>query len=276
VSDTGGPGRMRGGASTGLAMVPYDVEGLDAMVIGHGIQVPNSIGLFGGLPGACASHLLRRSEEGAPELIRAYRDWNSIANDPLVRNLGAKPGGFRLGSGDVFAYAFQGGGGYGDPLDRDPSRVARDVTDGRVTSMAAGDLYGVVFDKLTAAVDAAATKAKRQAIRLSRLDQNSVGIMSLRPGEGIPQEMEVTAGNRFRCGCGHDLGSAASDWKAHTSNHVVSAESVGPHIVLHDLLELRAFVCPICAGLLEVEVCQKDQASLTTINLAALTEATAT
>jgi N-methylhydantoinase B len=274
VSDTGGPGRMRGGASTGLAMMPYDVEGLDAMVIGHGVQVPNSIGLFGGLPGACASHLLRRSEQEAPELIRSYRDWNSIAGDPLIQDLGAKPGGFRLGRGDVFAYAFQGGGGYGDPLDRDPLRVARDVADGRVTSEAATKLYGVVCDGPPATVDAAATTARRQAIRRSRLEDNGASLAP-RPFEvGVPQEMEVTREKRFRCACGHDLGSATSGWKAQAAMRVVPAESVGPHVRLHDLLELRAFACPTCAGLLELEVCRKHQASLTTISLAEAAQAT--
>ena len=69
VPDTGGPGRTRGGASSGLALLPYDVEGLNAMVIGHGVEVPNSIGLYGGLPGACAYHLLSRSSRNVSALI---------------------------------------------------------------------------------------------------------------------------------------------------------------------------------------------------------------
>ena len=47
--------------------------------------------------------------------------------DPSARDIGAKPGSFHIGRGDVLAYTFQGGGGYGDPLRRDPQRVARDV-----------------------------------------------------------------------------------------------------------------------------------------------------
>jgi len=51
VPDTGGPGRMRGGTSTSVAIVPYETEGIDAMLVGHGIEVPNSTGQAGGLPG---------------------------------------------------------------------------------------------------------------------------------------------------------------------------------------------------------------------------------
>src|SRR4029453_12757265 len=55
VPDTAGPGRMRGGSTTAVAITPHGVEGFDATLIGHGVEVPNSLGLFGGLPGACAT-----------------------------------------------------------------------------------------------------------------------------------------------------------------------------------------------------------------------------
>jgi N-methylhydantoinase B len=49
VPDTGGAGRHRGGATVGLALTPHDVPELRGMLIGHGVEVPNSAGLFGGL-----------------------------------------------------------------------------------------------------------------------------------------------------------------------------------------------------------------------------------
>ena len=39
-----------------------------------------------------------------------------------------------------------GGGGYGDPLEREPLRVAKDVREGIVTSERAANVYGVVFE----------------------------------------------------------------------------------------------------------------------------------
>ena len=115
------------------------------MVIGHGVEVPNSVGLHGGMPGACATHMLRRSNHDVSSLLGRYYDAASIMADSQTQDLGAKPGGFRIGPGDVFAYTFQGGGGYGDPLQRDPLKVARDVADGYVTARWAADLYGVVL-----------------------------------------------------------------------------------------------------------------------------------
>ena len=107
VPDTAGPGRTRGGATTGLALLPYDVEGLNAMVIGHGVEVPNSVGLHGGMPGACATHMLRRSNQDIASLLGRYYDAATIMADSQTQDLGAKPGGFRIGPGDVFAYTFR-------------------------------------------------------------------------------------------------------------------------------------------------------------------------
>jgi N-methylhydantoinase B len=57
-----------------------------------------------------------------------------------------------------------GGGGFGDPLDRDPQAVRNDVREGFISLTSARDDYGVVLrDDLT--LDEAATKRARDAIR---------------------------------------------------------------------------------------------------------------
>jgi N-methylhydantoinase B len=57
-----------------------------------------------------------------------------------------------------------GGGGWGDPLDRDPAAVRNDVREEFITVASARDDYGVVLrDDLT--LDEAATAARRDAIR---------------------------------------------------------------------------------------------------------------
>ena len=62
-------------------------------------------------------------------------------------------------SGDVFRHVSAGGGGYGDPLARDPALVLADVLDDKVSLAAARDLYGVVIEKHS--VDEGATKRLR-------------------------------------------------------------------------------------------------------------------
>jgi N-methylhydantoinase B len=128
MPDTAGAGTMRGGVTMGLAVTPHDADEIHTMVVGHGVQVPNSVGQFGGMPGACAYHLLRKSNAGIAELIGGNSHMHDLLNaGGSVQRFDSKPGHFLLHRGDVLAYSFQGGGGYGDPILRDPERVARDV-----------------------------------------------------------------------------------------------------------------------------------------------------
>ena len=54
-----------------------------------------------------------------------------------------------------------GGGGYGDPLRRDPRRVFEEVRDGLCSSERARDVYGVVVHEDMSGWDEAATEARR-------------------------------------------------------------------------------------------------------------------
>ena len=66
-----------------------------------------------------------------------------------------------------------GGGGYGDPLLRDPERVASDVHEGYVSANAAVRLYGVVL-KADGLIDTAATEILRQQSREARFEVTAV------------------------------------------------------------------------------------------------------
>ena len=68
--------------------------------------------------------------------------------------------GTTLRQGDVFHHQMPGGGGWGDPLEREGQAVAHDVLNGKVTAAAARDLYGVVL-RDDGSVDDAATSELR-------------------------------------------------------------------------------------------------------------------
>jgi N-methylhydantoinase B len=70
-----------------------------------------------------------------------------------------------LRRGDVFRHELPGGGGWGDPLDRDPSNVLSDVRNEYISVDGANRDYGVVIDTSTWIVDVVAT----QNLRKSRL-----------------------------------------------------------------------------------------------------------
>ena len=69
--------------------------------------------------------------------------------------------------GDSATIRGGGGGGYGDPTEREPEKVHEDVYQGYVSLGAAREVYGVVLDAETLAVDAAATRKQRAKIRAS-------------------------------------------------------------------------------------------------------------
>jgi N-methylhydantoinase B len=87
--------------------------------------------------------------------------------------LGATFSDVRIASGDVFSRPTAGGGGFGDPLERDPTLVLEDVADDYVSIERAAKDYGVVIKAIDAelcdyVVDAAATQHARAKIRAER------------------------------------------------------------------------------------------------------------
>ncbi|MGH7093327.1 MAG: hypothetical protein ACREFB_07325, partial [Stellaceae bacterium] len=70
--------------------------------------------------------------------------------------------------GDLFRHEVAGAGGWGDPLERDPAAVLRDVRNEFVSEKSARADYGVVFAGTPLAVDRAATDALRRELRAAR------------------------------------------------------------------------------------------------------------
>jgi hypothetical protein len=120
-------------------------------------------------PGAQLSVLAERSllrpygvcggGSGAPNRFWVRRGTREVEPSPVPGKVSAFP----LLADDIVVMESSGGGGYGDPLARDPAMVAADVAEGMVTEETARDVYGVV------AGDAAATDARRRALRAARV-----------------------------------------------------------------------------------------------------------
>lgn len=268
LQDTAGPGRMRGGATVSLAVTPHDVDSLHAMLIGHGVEVPNTWGLFGGLEGSCNEALLIRDCGGPDEILALAGRHEDAAKAEGAEWLGSKPGFFDLRQGDVFAYSFQGGGGFGDPLEREPARVQRDVEEGFVSVESARRHYGVIVDD--GAIDPHATDLRRSEIRTERLGHEP----EKEAGGATPEEGEfeagftllISPGGRVRCRCGQTL-VEEGNWKDGAQSRTVAPDEHGFHIRLHEELELREHVCPSCGTLLEAEVARKGAPNLDSIQL---------
>jgi N-methylhydantoinase B len=104
-------------------------------------------------PGIAGGH------NGAPDscVINADTD-HAVRVAPSVA-------GVEMAAGDRLVYRFGGGGGWGNPLARDPDAVLDDVWDEYVSVDAARDEYGVgitgSLEQMTLAVDADATRQLR-------------------------------------------------------------------------------------------------------------------
>ena len=263
LADTGGAGRTRGGTTVGLALTPHDTDELHAMVVGHGSRVPNSTGLFGGLEGSCNT-VWHVPGDGASPVGRVVSpETLSAAGEP--RDLGPKPGFFPLLAGEVFAYSFQGGGGFGDPLERDPELVRNDVAAGRVSAAEAERLHGIVLDG-----DADATAQRRAQLRAQRLG----GTAPARAAAGdhaqglhVGPALRLAADCAWRCRCGERLSEPGADWKDGAATRVVTGADHGAHVRVREELELREHACPGCATLLESEVVRIGEPSLRGVEL---------
>jgi N-methylhydantoinase B len=107
-------------------------------------------GLFGGDDGSCNKMYVRRK--------------GGTAWEPLASRQSNAP----LRAGDVVRIETAIGGGYGDPLERDPALVADDVLNEYLPGAeAASEVYGVVLDAAGAA-DLGATEARRRSLREAR------------------------------------------------------------------------------------------------------------
>lgn len=167
-TDSGGPGRYRGGLGGSSAFVVYDSPAPEVALVvsGGGKAMPQSSGMSGGYPANTQYDVAVRNSN-----IRELLSQGTVVTDidqvqgehePMPPHLETK-----LGLDDVYFLAWQGGGGYGDPLHREPDAVAADVLAEKVTSAAARDVYGVILhgDKT---VDHDATVEQRRAIRRDR------------------------------------------------------------------------------------------------------------
>jgi len=146
IKDSGGPGLHRGGC--GIEKI-YHLLQTGEIAIHDDREVVPPWGINGGSYGGTSSKYLLRKGETEPERIPSKFD-----------NMRVEPG-------DRVIYRTAGSGGWGDPYDREPGNVARDVRFDLVSPEAAEAGYGVILDQ-NGDVDTSATEAKRQTLRAER------------------------------------------------------------------------------------------------------------
>lgn len=173
-TDSGGPGQFRGGVTASLCFVPHDTPvPMMQIVSGAGKSIPQNVGLAGGYPGNSQSDLAVRGANVADLFARGIipDDLDQIDGERVTLSCEDE---VLLSPGDVHYMCWQSGGGYGDPLLRDPQKVAHDVAELRVTPSTALTVYGVLLDE-NGAADVEATESHRREVRQGRLTMSSGG-----------------------------------------------------------------------------------------------------
>jgi N-methylhydantoinase B len=181
--DTGGAGKYRGGNTLSMMYVPHDVGQIPTKIM-HAIGTfqPGSVGISGGYP-SCTNQFVIKRGSNIRELLR---------NGVIPTELDEIDGSLELyeesivkthqGSDDVYRCVAMGGGGYLDPLERDPALVLADLANGVLTAEYAASRYGVVLRPGGTAVDEAATAERRGHVRSERRDTAAVPPTPAVPG----------------------------------------------------------------------------------------------
>lgn len=167
--DTAGAGRYRGGATVSMSYIAHDVDAIPTKIMhAIGTMQPGSIGIAGGYP-SCTNQFVIKRETNIRQLLAdgilpseldQIDGQLQVFTDSIVQSSQRRD--------DVYRVVAMGGGGYGDPLERDPYRVLRDVVAGVVSIAHAHERYGVVVEAATMTVDERETARVRDQIRSER------------------------------------------------------------------------------------------------------------
>ena len=149
-TDSGGPGQWRGLCGSHYVKEVRVPAKVYTYVVGMKYPMP---GIAGGMPGA-PNRLTLKVGSGSPIVVEHSAEW------------------VPLEAGEKIVYDYGGGGGWGDPLERDPEAVLDDVIDEYVSMEGARDDYGVVLtgslEELTVDIDRRATEELRSKMRAER------------------------------------------------------------------------------------------------------------
>jgi N-methylhydantoinase B len=182
-----------------------------------------------------------------------------------------------LGWDDVYYTNWQGGGGYGDPLLRDPERVVHDVESGRVSRRAAAEVYGVALAE-NGVLDLEGTRRLRERLRRARaasavpppIADNRPSVPNLDgraksvatgPELRLDDNLVSRADGFVTCAhCGYIVGERGAGYLRHALRREGTPSQAGPQIrgkpnlFVDEEVVFRQWCCPGCHVALLTEV----------------------
>jgi N-methylhydantoinase B len=256
LADSAGPGRFRGGVGAFHAYRLHRTEhSLSMMSMAQGLQHPATMGVQGGEPGIASGFAIAGNNLPV-ETLETLDDLVGQAE------IATPPAGKPLKPGEILVTASQGGGGFGDPLERDPALVLDDVLEGLVSVKGAARDYGVVIRvNGHAEVDAAATGDLRAQQRRQRIGRDPAPRRPFSGGRRLSTHLRAVAANggeTVQCAhCGHAIGRIGEPLYPKLALREAPAHerfALTEHYTGSDRFRIRHFYCPSCATQFDVHV----------------------
>ncbi|MDK1493214.1 hydantoinase B/oxoprolinase family protein [Sinorhizobium sp. 7-81] len=184
VPNSGGAGKYRGGCAFISTWLINKTDHLRLVTSEHSSRVFDNGGMCGGYPApTCEKHHAVRNSDIFERAERRQPLAHGPGTDPLVSDFERTYEGEQVWeegpyitrphkAGDIFSHAYNGGGGFGDVLERDPIKTAWDVENGFLTREAAGKVFGIILEEDADGypqADIDATVARRAEMREERL-----------------------------------------------------------------------------------------------------------
>jgi len=223
--------------------------------------MPSNTGIFGGYPGSRNQVFIKYNANVKELLAKGIlpTDINQIEGE--LQLLEAKPKFLSINSDDILLYRWSGGGGYGDPLDRDPQSVVLDVKKGLVSTQFAKKVYGVVLnDDIT--LNWEETQLLREKIRevraTSKIQEASMNETSKNSSASTMDSGESKGerrigeylrffGDNIVCKCGHRFCKSSDDPIKYALTSRVPPSELGPLFGEADSgYEFFEAYCPNC------------------------------
>jgi len=274
--DGSGFGKYRGGVGSYRIYLIYGSQDFSVDYKLYGRIPQGAYGLFGGYPVgpggiraafSTPSDILAKLRAGdypsRPEQIEE-QGWGKISHPS------GHVGRLQLPEFTLIADFVQGGGGYGDPLDRAPEAVLRDVRRGVTSAKAARSIYGVAVDTTSGAVNQTESEKLRREIRARRLKEaklggngrtSSAGQKNWVPVRRVHEYLELVQAGSDRailCSrCKQALARPDENYKKHSLRRIVDLNDVAGRPLPSGEPFIGCFheyYCPGCATLLQVDL----------------------
>jgi acetone carboxylase, alpha subunit len=180
--DSGGFGKYRGGNGFNTVWLIHNTEDILIVTFTNVTKVFDQAGIMGGYPAMCNYNYLAR-DTNVSKLIEDKLPLPHIegspANPDIQRLVESKSFEEREGAVfasraknfDLFQHFYLAGGGYGDPIERNPEMIKKDLENDMTTIRTALKVYRVAIDKQAMNIDEDKTRQMRDAERKNRKER---------------------------------------------------------------------------------------------------------